>query len=79
MNLTLRHVKFISFCVQITKHYGFEQNRISIVVNIPYNQLVEMLGKATIGLHTMIDEHFGITVVEFMVGEYLQTDCGSSS
>lgn len=26
-----------------------------------------MFGEAWIGLHTMVDEHFGITVVEFMV------------
>lgn len=26
-----------------------------------------LFGKASIGLHTMVDEHFGITVVEFMV------------
>lgn len=29
-------------------------------------ELVELLGGATAGLHSMIDEHFGIVVVEYM-------------
>jgi hypothetical protein len=28
---------------------------------------LELLGEASIGLNTMVDEHFGINVVEFMV------------
>jgi alpha-1,2-mannosyltransferase len=27
---------------------------------------VELLGGAVVGLHTMMDEHFGIAVVEYM-------------
>lgn len=27
---------------------------------------MELLGHATAGLHSMIDEHFGISVVEYM-------------
>jgi len=34
--------------------------------NIPLEAVRELLGQATIGLHTMRDEHFGISVVEFM-------------
>ncbi|OWM69940.1 GDP-Man:Man(3)GlcNAc(2)-PP-Dol alpha-1,2-mannosyltransferase [Punica granatum] len=34
--------------------------------NIKYRDLVELLGRATAGLHSMIDEHFGISVVEYM-------------
>ncbi|GAA5977613.1 hypothetical protein JCM10908_005038 [Rhodotorula pacifica] len=34
-------------------------------VNEPYEVICDLMKKATIGLHTMIDEHFGITVVEF--------------
>lgn len=37
------------------------------MVNAPYPTVVERLGKATIGLNSMQDEHFGINVVEFMV------------
>jgi len=36
-------------------------------VNEPYARILELLGEASIGLNTMVDEHFGINVVEFMV------------
>jgi len=35
-------------------------------MNLPYKQLVALMGKASIGIHTMTDEHFGITIVEMM-------------
>ncbi|XP_051143322.1 GDP-Man:Man(3)GlcNAc(2)-PP-Dol alpha-1,2-mannosyltransferase [Andrographis paniculata] len=34
--------------------------------NVPYSKLVILLGDATMGIHSMTDEHFGISVVEFM-------------
>lgn len=37
------------------------------MVNAPYPQILELLGHASVGLNTMVDEHFGINVVEFMV------------
>jgi alpha-1,2-mannosyltransferase len=37
------------------------------VVNAPYPRILELLGEASIGVNTMVDEHFGINVVEFMV------------
>ncbi|KXZ55239.1 hypothetical protein GPECTOR_3g38 [Gonium pectorale] len=36
------------------------------VVNAPYSELRSLLGGAVGGLHTMLDEHFGISVVEYM-------------
>lgn len=36
-------------------------------INAPYSTLQRYLQKATIGLHTMWNEHFGIGVVEYMV------------
>lgn len=42
------------------------QYSVEFAVNVPYPQLIELFGRASIGLHTMVDEHFGITVVEFM-------------
>lgn len=39
---------------------------------------MELLGGATAGLHSMIDEHFGIVVVEYMaagaipIGKFLE-------
>ncbi|KAL8552198.1 hypothetical protein ACS0TY_001042 [Phlomoides rotata] len=34
--------------------------------NVTYSDLVSLLGGATAGIHSMIDEHFGISVVEYM-------------
>jgi hypothetical protein len=61
------------------------QDRVSFVVNAPYPDLLKLLGKASVGLSTMVDEHFGINVVEFMVSSYRRcltivelTDCDTS-
>ncbi|KAL1744217.1 glycosyltransferase family 4 protein [Schizophyllum fasciatum] len=35
-------------------------------INAPYPEMLEMLGRSSIGLSTMVDEHFGINVVEYM-------------
>jgi len=40
-------------------------------VNVPYPRIVELLGEASIGINTMVDEHFGINVVEFMASPSL--------
>lgn len=42
------------------------QDSVEFVLNEPYAVLKEYLGKASIGLHTMWNEHFGIGVVEMM-------------
>ncbi|WVQ98028.1 hypothetical protein IAU59_005149 [Kwoniella sp. CBS 9459] len=42
------------------------QNNVEFVVNAPYPEIVQRLGQASVGLNTMMDEHFGINVVEFM-------------
>ncbi|KAH9077740.1 mannosyltransferase [Lactarius deliciosus] len=39
---------------------------VEFVVNAPYPRILELLGHASVGLNTMVDEHFGINVVEFM-------------
>lgn len=36
------------------------------VINAPYSDILANLSTASIGLSTMVDEHFGINVVEFM-------------
>ena len=44
------------------------QDNVEFILNADYDRLKkDFLGRASIGLHTMMDEHFGITVVEFMV------------
>lgn len=34
--------------------------------NVMYSELVRLLGAAVAGIHSMTDEHFGISVVEYM-------------
>ncbi|KAG6395394.1 hypothetical protein SASPL_146039 [Salvia splendens] len=34
--------------------------------NVTYSELVSLLGGAAVGIHSMVDEHFGISVVEYM-------------
>eukprot|EP00930_Biecheleria_cincta_P097807 TRINITY_DN89495_c0_g1_i1.p1 TRINITY_DN89495_c0_g1~~TRINITY_DN89495_c0_g1_i1.p1 ORF type:complete len:548 (-),score=94.23 TRINITY_DN89495_c0_g1_i1:81-1670(-) len=34
--------------------------------NVPIEEMMSLLGQADVGIHTMRDEHFGISVVEFM-------------
>lgn len=42
-------------------------------VNVSHAELRELLGGAVGGLHTMTDEHFGISIVEYMAaGEIKQ-------
>ena len=36
-------------------------------MNLPQDELIEKLSKASYGIHTMEAEHFGIAVVEMIV------------
>ena len=36
------------------------------VINAPYQVVLDWLRRSSIGFSTMVDEHFGINVVEFM-------------
>lgn len=49
----------------LSKHLSLENN-VEFKINVPYDQLLEELRTAHIGIHTMVDEHFGIGVVELM-------------
>ena len=42
------------------------EDHVEFVVNAPWSEIVNRLSKASIGISTMVDEHFGINVVEFM-------------
>ncbi|WVQ83370.1 hypothetical protein IAT38_005511 [Cryptococcus sp. DSM 104549] len=44
---------------------GVEAN-VEFVANAPYPEIVRRLGEASVGLNSMMDEHFGINIVEFM-------------
>lgn len=41
-------------------------DRVDFHVNVSFSELRMLLGNAVAGLHTMVDEHFGISVVEYM-------------
>lgn len=49
----------------LAKHLALEDN-VEFHVNATHDQLLEQLGRALIGLHSMWNEHFGIGVVECM-------------
>lgn len=40
---------------------------VELMKNIPFNEIRTLFSRAIIGAHFMIDEHFGISVVELMV------------
>ena len=42
------------------------QSSTEFVVNAPFTQLQALLSRSSIGIHTMWNEHFGISVVEMM-------------
>ena len=41
-------------------------DRVDFCVNASFDELRALLADAVAGLHTMVDEHFGISVVEYM-------------
>ncbi len=43
----------------LCSHLAIDQN-VDFRVNVTFDELQEELAKATIGIHTMCDEHFGI-------------------
>ncbi|CDO72210.1 hypothetical protein BN946_scf184970.g62 [Trametes cinnabarina] len=42
------------------------RDHVQFVVNASYAEVLRWLSRASIGLSTMVDEHFGINIVEFM-------------
>ncbi|KZP13933.1 glycosyltransferase family 4 protein [Athelia psychrophila] len=42
------------------------ENSVEFVVNAPYPLMLSWLARASLGINTMVDEHFGINVVEYM-------------
>lgn len=39
---------------------------VEFCINVPFDELTSLLAGAVGGLHTMLDEHFGISIVEYM-------------
>ncbi|KAL2912383.1 asparagine-linked glycosylation protein [Polyrhizophydium stewartii] len=42
------------------------QDNVRIIENASYDYLQSLLGSASVGIHTMRDEHFGISIIEYM-------------
>jgi len=49
----------------LCKHYSVEDN-VEFRINVPFEELCQTMQKASIGLHSMWNEHFGIAVVEML-------------
>ncbi|KAL5501840.1 ALG11 [Sanghuangporus vaninii] len=49
----------------LAKDLSVSEN-IEFVLNAPHSEVLSWLSRASIGISTMVDEHFGINVVEFM-------------
>lgn len=56
----VRDLKALAESLGIRENVRFE-------VNVGWDRLRTLLGEAIVGMSTMVDEHFGISVVEFMV------------
>merc|ERR1712098_331331 len=54
----------------LSKHFSVENN-VEFFPNLPFNDLLVEFSKATIGIHTMWNEHFGIGIVEMMAAGLL--------
>lgn len=55
--------------VRVLRQMAIDLNiadQVDFHVDMPYADLLCMLGRSAVGLHTMRDEHFGIVVVEYM-------------
>ncbi|TKY64073.1 Man(3)GlcNAc(2)-PP-Dol alpha-1,2-mannosyltransferase [Spatholobus suberectus] len=44
------------------------------MISLTYRDLVGLLGVAVAGIHSMTDEHFGISVVEYMAAGAIPVD-----
>lgn len=61
----------------LAKELGIEQ-QVDFRVNESYEVICDLMRNASVGLHTMIDEHFGITMVEFQVRVELLREAASN-
>lgn len=60
----------------LSKHFALDEN-VEFKLNISYSELLSELQRAMIGLHTMWNEHFGISIVECMAAGLIVVAHGS--
>lgn len=59
---------------------GCLQDHVEFIVNADFLEVKQLLGGAVGGLHTMLDEHFGISIVEYMAaGQQASFEAGFTS
>ena len=51
---------------ELARKLDLGTDEVEFKVNVSFDELRRLLGDAAVGLHTMEDEHFGISVVEYM-------------
>ena len=51
--------KLLQDLKDLSKHFSVEDN-VTFLPNLPFSDLLSEFGKATVGIHTMWNEHFGI-------------------
>ncbi|OUM60846.1 glycosyltransferase family 4 protein, partial [Piromyces sp. E2] len=61
--------KIVENLKSLIKKYDLE-DFVTILTNLPYKELCEYFKTSLIGIHTMKDEHFGISNIEFMVTKW---------
>ena len=53
---------------------------VEFCINVSFGELTSLLAGAVGGLHTMLDEHFGISIVEYMAaGKSVIAQTGTST
>ena len=57
--------KLLQDLKDLSKHFSVEDN-VEFLPNLPFIELLSQFGKATIGIHTMWNEHFGIGLSGFI-------------
>lgn len=58
--------KRVDVLKQLVKEVGINEHQIQIIINATQEKIYELLTSASIGMHTMRDEHFGIGIIEYM-------------
>ena len=53
---------------RLSKHFNLE-NHTEFYINVEFDELKHLLGESTIGLHTMWNEHFGISMINLFCGD----------
>ena len=65
--------KLLQDLKDLSKHFSVEDN-VTFLPNLPFSDLLAEFGKATVGIHTMWNEHFGIGNSDWSCSYFLLTN-----